>query len=76
MPAMGKFSPNRLRVLRAERRMTQLTLATKTGLNVARISYFENGLSAPTDKQRKRLARALKADVAEVFPEPTDASAP
>lgn len=69
---MGK-SPNRLRVLRAERRMTQLALANKARLNVARVSFFENGHRDPTDAERKRLARALKAEVIDVFP---DATAP
>ena len=59
---------NRLRVLRAERRMTQLTLARKSRINVTRVSFIENGLVDPAPKERDRLARALKADVIEVFP--------
>lgn len=65
-----KRDPNRLRVLRAERRMTQLTLARKARINVTRISFIENSLVEPTDVEQKRLARALKADVQDVFPVP------
>lgn len=64
-----KPRPNRLRVLRAERRITQLTLARKAGMNVARVSFFENGLAEPKPRERARLARALKVPVVEAFPE-------
>ena len=66
---MGKAAPNRLRVWRAERRMTQLTLARKAKMNVARISFFENGLDEPDKDERKTLARVLGAPVVDVFPE-------
>jgi transcriptional regulator with XRE-family HTH domain len=65
---MGKLLPNRLRVLRAEKRITQLALAKKAGINVATVSFFENGHRAPTPDEQKKLARALKVDVTEVFP--------
>jgi transcriptional regulator with XRE-family HTH domain len=65
---MGKPNPNRLRVLRAERRMTQLALATKSGINVATVSFFENGHRIPKPNEQARLARALKTPVSEVFP--------
>ncbi len=48
--------------------MTQLTLARKSRVNPTRISFIENGHVKPTDAERDRLARALKADVVEVFP--------
>lgn len=65
---MAKTNPNRLRVWRAERRMTQLTLARKSRINVARVSFIENGLAEPTDRERRRLARVLKVMEAEAFP--------
>lgn len=65
---MGKPT-NRLRVWRAERRLTQLALAKKARMNVARVSYFENGHALPKADEKKALARALNADVADVFPE-------
>lgn len=67
---MGKTTPNRLRVFRAERRMTQLTLSRKAKVNVTRISFIENGLAEPKPDECERLARALKAEVGEVFPAP------
>jgi DNA-binding XRE family transcriptional regulator len=63
---MGK---NRLRVFRAERRMTQLTLARRARINVARISFIENGHVEPKPKEQSRIARVLNTDVAEIFPD-------
>lgn len=65
---MPKPKPNRLRVLRADRHITQLTLARKARVNVTRLSFIENGLTEPKPEERDKLARALKASVAEVFP--------
>lgn len=59
---------NRLRVLRAEQRMTQLTLARKVRINQTRISFIENGHVEPTPEERDRLARALKVAVTDAFP--------
>jgi len=60
---------NRLRVLRAEQRMTQLTLALKARINPATVSLIENCHVEPTPDQRGRLARALKTAVVDAFPE-------
>lgn len=61
-------APNRLRVLRAEQRMTQWTLAQKSRINPSTVSLIENGHIHPTPSQRDRLARALKAAVLDAFP--------
>lgn len=66
---MGKPNPNRLRVWRADRRLTQLLLARKSGVSPTRISFIENRLVDATEDERKQLARALKVEIAEVFPE-------
>lgn len=58
---------NRLRVLRAERRMTQFQLARKSRINTATVSLIENEHLVPTEEQRERLARALNADVTELL---------
>jgi transcriptional regulator with XRE-family HTH domain len=58
---------NRLRVLRAERRMTQFQLAQKSRINPATVSLIENEHLVPTSAQRDRLARALNADVTELL---------
>ena len=68
---MGKAPgrANRLRVWRADRRIIQIDLANRTKINVARLSEIENGYRQPTDAQKKKLARALKVTVSELFPE-------
>lgn len=66
-----KRDPNRLRMLRAERRLTQMLLSRKSGIQSSRISLIENGLVEPRPHECERLARALKVDIAEVFPPPT-----
>jgi transcriptional regulator with XRE-family HTH domain len=63
-----KYS-NRLRVLRADRRITQLDLALKAKLSQNRYWRIENGYDEPSDSEKKRIARVLKADVSEAFPE-------
>lgn len=59
---------NRLRVLRAERRMTQWALAKKCRTTQTRISAIENGLIEPDEAEQARLAKALGADVEAAFP--------
>jgi transcriptional regulator with XRE-family HTH domain len=67
---MGKAGrANRLRVWRADRRIIQIELAHRTKINVARLSEIENGYRQPTDAQKKKLARALKVTVGELFPD-------
>lgn len=53
---------NRLRVLRAERGVTQIDLALKAGLSLSRYWRIENGYEQPTDTERARLAKALRVD--------------
>jgi transcriptional regulator with XRE-family HTH domain len=60
---------NRLKVIRAERRLTQFKLALLSGITQSRLSYFENSLLMPTDDEKKKLAGALGMGVEEVFPE-------
>lgn len=59
---------NRLRVLRAERRITQLDVAEKADLHHHTYWRIENGYNAPTDVQKRRIARILKCTVDEAFP--------
>ena len=62
-----KVLPNRLRVLRAERHMTQLTLARKARCHQSRLSHLENGLDTATDDELARLAKVLRVPVADLF---------
>jgi putative transcriptional regulator len=65
---MGKARRNRLRVLRAERRISQLDLASKTGISTTRIWKIENGYADATPTDRARLARFFRVPVTDVFP--------
>lgn len=63
---------NRLRVARAEARMSQQALASAAalpGLTQTRISLIENGHAQPSDQEKIRLAKVLRVEVATVFPE-------
>jgi transcriptional regulator with XRE-family HTH domain len=53
---------NKLRVLRAERRVTQRDVAKKTGLGETRYWRIENGYEQPTDTERAKLAKALRVE--------------
>lgn len=55
---MGKT--NRLRVLRAERDVTQMELARKLGWHVTNYWRLENGYREPTAKELTQLAKLLK----------------
>jgi len=65
----------RLRVLRAERRWTQLYLALKANVKQSRISQLENGYADPTDRERERISKAFQLPPSEVFPPAPEAVA-
>lgn len=50
---------NRLRVLRAEKGLSQLDTAIKANIKEYRYWRIENGYEVPTDDERSALARAL-----------------
>jgi DNA-binding XRE family transcriptional regulator len=64
----GKPMSNRMRVIRAERRMTQFQLRLQTGINSAKISFIENGLIAPNNLEKQKLSKALGVKPEEIFP--------
>ena len=53
---------NRLKVLRAEHAVTQIDLSRKVGISRDRYWYIENGYKAPTETERRRLAKALRVE--------------
>jgi len=59
---------NRLRVLRADRELTQFDLAQKSGIHVTRLSFIERDLVEAKPSERGQLARALKTTVDDAFP--------
>lgn len=58
---------NRLRVLRAEREITQEELADKVGVTRVTINCIENGVYLPTLELGLKLARFFGKTVEEVF---------
>ncbi len=60
---------NRLKVIRAEKKMTQFRLALISNITQSRLSYLENSLLEPTEEEKTRLARALAVTVEDIFPE-------
>lgn len=57
---MGRHKGLRLRVLRAERGLTQLAVARRLGMSQAKYWQIENGYTTPTAKETERLAKLLK----------------
>ena len=58
---------NRLRIIRAEKRITQFDLRIKTGINQSKISLAENGYIELRDDEKERIAKALNCAVADIF---------
>lgn len=59
---------NRLREVRAVRRVTQFELRIATGIQPSKISLIENGLVEPKPDEARKLARALNVAPEEIFP--------
>ena len=57
----------RLRLLRVERRMTQLQLAWKAGMSVSLYSQIERGHRDATPGEQAAIARVLDRPVDDVF---------
>lgn len=64
-----KGPKNRLKVLRAEKRWSQLDLAAKTRIKEYRYWRIENGYVIPTPSERIVIAKALGVAETVVFPE-------
>jgi putative transcriptional regulator len=58
---------NNIRVLRAERRMTQAELALRVGSSRQTILSIENGGTVPSATLAFKIAKALKVPVTDVF---------
>lgn len=68
---MASIRRNRLRVLRAEKEISQLDLALRVGISQSKLSLIENDYTEPTAGERASLATALGVSEVEVFPEVT-----
>ncbi len=60
---------NKLRIVRAEKRVTQFRLALCAGVNATKISFIENGLVQPNEIEKRKLSQALGVRPEEIFPE-------
>ena len=59
---------NRLRVLRAERQLSQLDTALSAGIGQTRYWKIENDYTKPTGEERDGLTRVFDVPVDEIFP--------
>lgn len=67
---MKRKVANRLFLLRAERRLTQLDVAKRLGFPTKfRYWQIENEQIAPTEKERKKLARVFGVEETAIFPQ-------
>ena len=58
---------NRLRAIRAEKRVTQFQLRLSTGIHQSKISMIENGLVEPKADEKRRIAKALGVGTEEIW---------
>jgi len=59
---------NRMRVLRAERNLSQAVVSRRARIGQSTISRIENGILDPSTLEQKRIAKALRATVEATFP--------
>jgi len=59
---------NRLRLLRAEHRLSQYAAAVAAGVSHNRYWRIENGYTEPTDAERAKLAGVFGVSVSRAFP--------
>ncbi|MDD9863256.1 MAG: helix-turn-helix transcriptional regulator [Gammaproteobacteria bacterium] len=67
--------PNRLRIMRRKRNLSQGALAKRTGLQGSAISHFETGARKPSFDNLRRLADALDATTDYLLGRVTDTQA-
>jgi transcriptional regulator with XRE-family HTH domain len=59
---------NQLRVLRAQKRVSQLEIAAGAGIGATRYWKIENGYTEPTPEERRAIARALGVSIRKAWP--------
>ena len=60
-----------LRQKRFESQISQHLLSCLTGIPQSRLSLFERGLAIPREDEKKKIAKALKVQVKQIFPNDT-----
>ena len=58
---------NRLKVVRAEKKLTQFKLSVLTGIIQSKLSYIENGLAELSEDDKTKIAEALGVKVEEIW---------
>lgn len=59
---------NRLKEIRARRRVTQFQLRLMTGIHQSKLSMAENDFIELTEQEKKKLAKALGVSVNGIWP--------
>ena len=67
MATLRKRFGQRLREIRASRRMTQEQFAEAVGISVDFLSLIERGRNAPSFETLDQMARKLKLSIADLF---------
>ena len=67
MASLRKKFGQRLRTIRAQRRMTQEQFAETLDVSVDFLSLVERGVNAPSFETLERMAKRLRLSVAELF---------
>jgi transcriptional regulator with XRE-family HTH domain len=65
---VSPWKTNRLRVLRAERRLTQHVVAKRLGISQAQYWKFESALIEPSLSDQRRIARVLGVSIDDLLP--------
>lgn len=63
------WKTNRLRVVRADKRVTQEALAKRIGISQAKYSELERAVRVPTSLELERMARVLRVPVTDIWSE-------
>lgn len=66
---------NRLRVLRAEHRKSQLDTSRAARIKEYRYWRIENGYEEPSEEEQRALARVFRVGPTDVFPQPVTSKA-
>ncbi len=67
MPTITERFGSRVRKIRKQRKLSQLELSQKSGLDLTTINEIENGNREPMLKTVWRIANALKMKMSEMF---------
>ena len=67
---------NLLRRARFFSGVTLQVLSKKSGVSVSRLSNYERGFAELSQREKKKISRILRTDIAEIFPQDQPSSRP